>query len=174
MERRKVEKIENWFSRLGLAVSDTDRLDSLAYVKALGLVRGLEVQVVAKGEQVQNELQTDGWDLKIWELEDDLRQSLTSEAISIFGKKRVFDFLTSEMECYTDISFRKAMATPKIAAVGEAFARVASGALLMALHCQILANLCKKTEEHLFVRKYRLFSNGRWPLGIRGNIIHLF
>ena len=50
----------------------------------------------------------------------------------------------------------------------------AENQLLLALHCQALARLCGRGETHLFMRKYALFSLGRWPLGVRDGMLLLF
>jgi hypothetical protein len=44
----------------------------------------------------------------------------------------------------------------------------------MALHEHALARLAQRGPDHLFMRKYRLFEAGRWPLGSVGQTFFLF
>jgi len=44
----------------------------------------------------------------------------------------------------------------------------------MALHDMALARLAGRDSEHLFVRKYRVFEAGRWPLGVLSGAFYLF
>jgi hypothetical protein len=43
----------------------------------------------------------------------------------------------------------------------------------MALHEMTLARLAGCGPDHLFMRKYRLFESGRWPLGVLRGAFHL-
>jgi hypothetical protein len=56
----------------------------------------------------------------------------------------------------------------------DAMVRTASGAASMAVHEYTLARLVGCGLDHLFMRKYRLFESGRWPLGVLRGAFHLF
>ena len=55
----------------------------------------------------------------------------------------------------------------------DGMVRAASGAAGIALHEVTLARLAGCGPDHLFMRKYRLFESGRWPLGVLRGAFHL-
>ena len=44
----------------------------------------------------------------------------------------------------------------------------------MAAHGHALARLAGAGVDHFFMRRYRLFEGGRWPLGVVDGAFHLF
>jgi len=52
--------------------------------------------------------------------------------------------------------------------------RAAAGAAIHASYQYRLARAAGTGEEHPFVRKYGLFSGGRWPLGLYGDRFAIF
>ena len=62
----------------------------------------------------------------------------------------------------------RAAATAAVIATGQtdsAIAGEAAGMALLAAHQSALAEVAGEGPDHRFVRKYALFSSGRWPLG---------
>jgi hypothetical protein len=154
-------------------VSAADRAAATGYAAALGLCSPA-VRLVIDAAAAEAATRDPDWDSAWWTREAAERQALMREAQASLGVEAVLDALTLAVEPHTETSFRLAMAAPMLAQAGEAMARVGSGALLLSLHCQALARLCGRGESHVFMRKYELFSRGRWPLGVRDAALILF
>lgn len=161
-----------WFSRVGLPLSETDRDAAQDYLAALGL-QGLGITLVVDAAQAEKVIRDPDWDTRWWAREEAERRRLTESASKKHGVQAVLEALTLATEGHTETSLRQAMAAQPIAPGGEALARAAAGALLMALHARALAKLARCGESHLFMRKYALFALGRWPLGVAHSALHL-
>jgi hypothetical protein len=162
-----------WFSRIGAALSDADRDAAQRYLAALELA-DLQIVAAADAATAQRIIRDPHWDTRWWSREEAERKRLTERVASKHGVRGALAALTSANEGQTEQTLRCAMASAAIAAGGEALARAAAGALSMALHAVALARLAGSEESHLFVRKYALFSLGRWPLGVSAGALHLF
>ena len=162
-----------WFSRLGQPLSVEDRAAAEGYAQTLALGR-LQLQLVGDAAEAESATRDPDWDKGWWVSEENERKALMDEARSRLGAEVVLDALTVAVEPHTETTYRQALRAPLLRASGEALARAASGALMMALHCHALARLCGRGSTHLFMRKYELFSRGRWPLGVRDAKLLLF
>jgi hypothetical protein len=68
-----------------------------------------------------------------------------------------------------------ALAAAAAAGVADtAIAIEATGMALLAAHQSTLAGLSGAGLEHRFVRKYALFTGGRWPLGYHASRFVIF
>jgi hypothetical protein len=162
-----------WFSRVGLPLSEADRDTARDYLSALGLP-DLEIAQTTNAADAERIMRDPDWDTRWWSREEAERKRLTAVASSKHGLRAALEALTLATEGHTEASFRQAMASTVILPGGEALARAAAGALLMALHAHALAQLSECGDSHVFVRKYALFSRGRWPLGVSGGALHIF
>lgn len=156
-----------------MALSTDDKVVAVGYAQALEL-GDLELRLTADARAAENFACDPNWDSAWWTREDDERKLLMREAQARLGIAAVLDALTVAVEPHTESSLRQATASPALGDAGEAFARAASGALLLSLHCQALARLCGRGGSHVFMRKCALFACGRWPLGVRDGILFLF
>jgi hypothetical protein len=162
-----------WFCRVGLSLSEADREAAQGYLWALDLP-GLDIAQVADAARAERIIRDPGWDTRWWSREEAERKRLTAAVSGRHGLRAALETLTLATESHTEASIRQAMTSQAIAPGGEALARAAAGALLMALHARALAQLSGCGETHLFVRKYALFLLGRWPLGVSDGALHLF
>ena len=164
----------HWYGRLGEPLSAEDIAVAVGYAQSLDL-GSLALQLIVDAAAAEAFSSDPEWDCRWWSREEQERKRLMSEAQANLGVEVVLDSLSAAVEPHTESSLRMAMASPLLLAVaGEALTRAASGALLMSLHCQALARLCDRGETHLFMRKCKLFSLGRWPLGVRDQTLFLF
>lgn len=162
-----------WFSRVGLPLSEEERSAATQYLSALALP-GLAIARAINAADAERIMRDPQWDTRWWSREEAERKRLTTVASGRHGLRAALEALTLATEGHTETSFHQAMASPAILSGGEALARAAAGALLMALHAHALARLTGCEDSHLFVRKYALFSLGRWPLGVAAGALHLF
>jgi len=162
-----------WFSRVGLPLSEADREAAESYLRALDM-SGLGIGQPTDAAQAERIVRDPQWDTRWWSREDAERRRLTESASKTHGLRVALEALTLATEGHTEASLRQAMASTAIVSGGEALARAAAGSLLMALHARALARLSGCEESHLFMRKYALFSLGRWPLGASHGALHVF
>ena len=67
-----------------------------------------------------------------------------------------------------------AVAAARMGGADQGLIRAAAGAAIYAGHQHRLATAALCRDEHPFLRKYRLFSGGRWPLGLYGDRFAIF
>lgn len=139
-----------------------------AYARSLGL--NPACSVISDWREVEriarNPGSAEGW----WSREEAERLRLTQEAANRIGEELLLETLSTAVEGHADSTYARAVE----AGGDEALARVASGAVLMAIHNRALALLSGLGADHLFMQKYALFASGRWPLGTRGATLTLF
>jgi hypothetical protein len=174
-----------WFSRLGGAFSSSDIAAARAYLNALAYPPSLPIVPVAGWLAAERIVRDAEWDRAWWELEERERVRLTSETTARLGSTQVLERLTAATELASDVVHSAAAAAALRDASGDdviraasgaddAMIRAASGAAIMSLHEMALARLAGCGPDHLFMRKYRLFESGRWPLGVLDGAFHLF
>jgi hypothetical protein len=168
-----VASTDDWFRRLGEPLTAADRAAADGYAQSLGL-DAPESRLAADAAVAEALIRDPEWDSGWWAREERERQALMREAQANLGVEAVLDALSVAVEPHTEPSYRRATEAPALADAGEALARAASGALLLAVHCRALARLCGRGDSHLFMRKYELFARGRWPLGVRDGTLILF
>lgn len=167
------EDSARWFTRLGVPINRAELEAATFYAAALSIGQ-LGIERVPNITFAHALTCDADWDSRWWTIENDERRSLMNEACARLGSEPLLDALTVAVEPYTEPSLARALAAPALAASGETVARAASGALLMSVHCRALAMLSGRGAGHVFMRKYALFSLGRWPLGLRGDVLFVF
>lgn len=170
-----------WFARLGEAVTPSDLADTRAYLTALEYPSTLPILPVADWLTAERIIRSADWDRAWWEHEERERTRLTSETGARLGAIQVLERLTAATELASDVvhdaaasAARRNGDTRRAATETEAMVRAAAGAATMSLHELALARLAGCGPDHLFMRKYRLFESGRWPLGVLDGAFHLF
>jgi len=157
-----------WFARVGRPLAPDESALAGEYARLLGFPGTVDVirDWAAAERLTRDPRSADGW----WDREEAERRLLMRDATGKLGEEPVLEALTAAVEAET----QRTHACATAAGGGEAMARVASGAALMALNQRALALLAGRGEEHLFVQKYALFASGRWPLGVRQTTLILF
>ena len=115
------------------------------------------------------------WNSAWWDAEEKERLVLLKQAQAEWGERGLMGALTR----VTDEATRLTLGAASIAAARDgvadpALCRVASGAATQAAYQAALAQAAGAGPAHPFAIKYRLFSAGRWPLGLVGDTFHLF
>ena len=161
----RVESPEAWFCALGEALGQAEEADIAAYLAALGLAARLPTLVVASWSQAAEIARTpaERW----WSVEEAERARLERVAR--------LDPADREWLALTDaLHGAAAVAAARSGCADQGLIRAAAGAATYAAHQYRLARDAGAGDEHPFVRKYALFSGGRWPLGVYGDRFAIF
>lgn len=160
-----------WFTRLGQSLDGGDLSSARAYLTALGLGAGIDIAVVTSRGDAEAIIRSPDWDPRWWDVESAECERLQAQAQSALGRNAVLDHLSALMTAQNDVL--QAAAEAHLDA-DPALSRAAAGAIALALHQQAVARLADAGRDHLFMRKCRLFAQGRWPLGVVRQTFHLF
>lgn len=115
------------------------------------------------------------WDAGVWDTEHNERAHLLRALSAQLGETAALECLTARVALDSDVIYAAAtLAAARAGLDDPALVRCASGAAAMAAHEHALAELGGCGPEHLFMRKYRLFETGRWPLAVLGERFYLF
>jgi len=162
-----------WFARLGDPLSDEDLDAAGDYLAALGFTDA-EPARVGTWEDAIAAAESLDWDSEGWAREEAMRAGLTGEALATLSEEE-FEVVTS---------YVTSIVAPQIKAAGEEVARLsdledaqilnaAVGAGIQATHAALLV-LLANDEGHPFTHRYRLFTRGRWPMGVAGMTLNIF
>jgi hypothetical protein len=154
-----------WFSTLGAPLGEGEAADIDAYLAGLGLAAALPPLVVAgwgqAGEIIRNA--AGAW----WAAEEAERARLEHGAR--------LDPADPQWLALTDtLHGAAAVAAARGGGADPGLIRAAAGAATYAAHQYRLARAAGERDTHPFMRKYALFSGGRWPLGLYGDRFAIF
>jgi hypothetical protein len=164
----------SWFAALGLDLTQPEADEVSRYLKALGQKPGY-VATVDDWISAKRLADAPNWDRRWWDAEAKLQQNLQAKTAAAFGEPALMAALTQVMESAASIVHgAAALAATRMRAADPAWIRAAAGAAALACHQAALARLGNFGPEHAFAIKLRLFSAGRWPLGVVGDTYYLF
>jgi hypothetical protein len=155
---------EAWFSALGEPLGDAERAEIAAYLQGLGLP-DLPVHAASSWREAGELCRqpADAW----WRAEEAERTRLQSSA-----------HLDPADPAWLQVTDRlhgaAAVAAARSGCADAALIRVAAGAATFAAYQQRLAQAAGAPAVHPFMRKYALYSGGRWPLGVYGERFAIF
>lgn len=164
----------SWFAAIG------DRPDahvhdlSRDYLDALGFPEA-QLAPVTSWEEASDAAQTLDWASQAWEIEEQLRVGLISEALAHMEEEALQVGLT-HIASEASESIRESM--EDVSAIwdleDDALTNAATGAAVQACHNAALVIAAGGEETHPFALKYRLFEAGRWPISLIGSTFNLF
>ena len=162
-----------WFATLGEPLTDGDRADADAYAKALGL--GTLVLGQARDwPEAERVLKAPDWSLTWWDREEVQRRRLLAEAEARYPERALWTSLTELTTELGDTVHGKAgIAAARMGGAAKASIHVAADAAAQAAYQLALARLAEEAAPP-FESKFRLFTAGRWPLGVVGSTLVLF
>jgi len=162
-----------WFAALGEPLTDGDRADADAYVKALGL-RTLALGLAHDWPEAERVLKAPDWSPAWWDREEAQRRRLLAEAEARYPERALWTSLTELTTELGDTVHGKAgIAAARMGGAAKASIHVAAGAAAQAAYQLALARLAEDAASP-FESKFRLFAAGRWPLGVVGSTLVLF
>lgn len=164
-----------WFACLGVSLTPADVRDARAYLAALGCNEQIEIRTVLGWRDAEAIVRSPDWDARWGQREDDERTRLLRSVNARLGEAAASECLSAATELDQDLIHEAAtIAAARDGGADAALIRCASGAAAMALHERALAQLAERGPEHVFMRKYRLFESGRWPLCVLRDTFYLF
>jgi len=158
----------SWFAACGEPLTASERSDAGAYLAALGSP-DIAVAGVAGWIEAAATAQHPDWSRAWWDAETRAQSELQRLGETRFGAERLLAALTAVTEAAAALSDAAALALRGAGVADPMLMRVASGAAAQACHQAALAIAAAAGPDHLFAIKYRLFTAGRWPLGIVGD-----
>lgn len=164
----------NWFRSVGLDMGAATRRTAEFYVETLGFP-GTLIAPIENWEEAAYAASNPDWNSPWWEAEEQLRMSLTTDALE----------LIDEEDLNMALTHISATASPLIQNAAESLAeeqgveddelvRAAIGSAIQTCHQAALVLAAGEEDTHPFALKYQLFELGRWPIAITGNSFNLF
>ncbi len=164
----------NWFRSVGLDMGAPTRRTAEFYVETLGFP-GTLIAPIENWEEAAYAASNPDWNSPWWEAEEQLRMSLTNDALE----------LIDEEDLNMALTHISATASPLIQNAVESLAeeqgiedeelvRAAIGSAIQTCHQAALVLAAGEEDTHPFALKYQLFELGRWPIAITGNSFNLF
>ena len=164
----------NWFSTVGDPLTPRLREVARDYLDALGFPHA-GVAIVDNWIDAETAARNPDWNTDWWEAEEQLRAALTAEALEIIPEDELMLALTHVTNAASESVQQNA---ERAAAAGgvrdEALVRAAAGAATQACYHAALVLASGADDTHAFAVKYRLYEEGRWPLGVTGATFNLF
>lgn len=164
-----------WFSACGLPLEGSDRREVANYLAGLGADASTRVEAVASWDHAELIIRSPLWDTAWWDREEAERKRLLDLCIGRVGREEALETLGLATSAGHDlIHGAAAVAAARSGVSDAALIRAAAGSASIAAHGQALARLAGVGDDHFFMRRYRLFEGGRWPLGVVDGAFHLF
>ena len=155
-----------WFARVGLPLAPEEEaaVGELSRIAAPGAL--VAVTALASWQDAAAFVRMAEHDATWWDQEEEEREALWTRATEHRTESELLQRLVA-VSLALDAEVRgAALAAAAAAGVADtAIAIEATGMALLAAHQSTLAGLAGAGPEHRFVRKYALFTGGRWPLG---------
>ncbi|MEM8988719.1 MAG: hypothetical protein AAGC95_18570 [Pseudomonadota bacterium] len=170
----------NWFSRVGEAASNDDRVRAGAYLDRLGFPDA-DIAILVDWEDAAGAAESADWHSPAWEAEELARADLTERALGAVSEEALNIGLALVAEKAAEAVRAGAEESAALwDAADEAAQRAGVGAAVQACHNAALAIIATGADpdfdpgDHPFAYKYALFEAGRWPVGVIGASFNMF
>ena len=162
-----------WFSRIGLALTSSDRARIAALLHGHPLLAQAETGEARSWAEASDVMRAADWEGSWWDDEEGERERLWLSAAERLGESALLRELTEIADGLTrPVGDAARTAAARAGVADEALIRAGSGAVLLAAQQSALAHLALESETHFFTHKFALFETGRWPLGLyRGRYV---
>lgn len=167
--------VERWFERVGTDLAPAQQDAIAAMLRAYAPAGGAEIVVVAHWHETAAALHADDRDSGWWDFEEEERERLWEIAAMTHTEDQLLVEVgqaVAAREHAIDLAVKAVVSRHAIS--DPAWGRAARAAALMAVHQQALAGLANAPPTQLFTLKYRLFADGRWPLGLQSGRFLVF
>ena len=156
---------EAWFSALGEPLADREKGELAAYLQGLGLNPAMPLRRVSSWPEAGAlcSSRSDEW----WQAEETERERL-ERSTKLDPADRDWLDVNSMLHAAA------AAAAARAGSEDAALVYVAAGAASYAAYQARLARASGAASGHPFLRKYALYSGGRWPLGMYHGAFAIF
>ena len=170
----EVMRSVRWFRMIGENPAAPVVKDAQAYADALGFPDAWP-GFLGDWEEASEAAQSLDFNSPAWEAEEQLRAALTEEALSMLGED-ILELVTTHIaqEMNTIIEENADEAAEYLRIDDAEFITAIKGAAVQACYTAALVTMVGAGEDHPFVRRFRLFEAGYWPIGILGNSFLIF
>jgi len=163
-----------WFAAAGAPLAPGEYLDVHTYLASLDLDRA-PVAAVGRWADAKRLAHAPEWDRRWWDREEMRRQDAIAAAEARCGHGLLMTQLSGVTLTAADVVHdAAARAAQRAGCADRGLVRAAAGAAVQACYLAALAMAAGAGEDHAFAAKLRLFSAGRWPLGLLGGRFLLF
>jgi len=163
-----------WFSSVGQPQTRAEAAEADAYLRALDADASGGIRWVsdwAEAEGIVRDPTGAAW----WSAEVELHRASLAAIGPVAESPAFIGTLNESVHAVSDIVMgAAARAAARDGVAGEAVIRVAAGAAGEAAEQVMAARLAGAAPDHPFEIKLRLYTGGRWPLGLAGEGLAVF
>ncbi len=173
-----------WFANIGETLSSECLHIARAYVSQLGFPE-TEIVPLQNWQEAADAAAAQDFNSPAWEAEEQLRASLTTQAMDIFTPQALEMMTAFTSASLAELVQESAEEVLYMSDEDDALLHLLIGAAQQAAHSVMLAfaahldpyeqNIINKEElmAHPFMLKYQLFADGRWPVAITGRSFNI-
>ena len=155
-----------WFARVGLPLSPSESAAIGELMRIVAPRVPIDIRALATWQEVAAFVRVAEHDATWWDDEEEERELLWTRACENRSEAELLQRVNAMTHGLERTLRDAASAAVKRAGVADPTIAVeATGSALLAAHQNALAGVAGEGMDHRFVRKYRLFTSGRWPLG---------
>ncbi len=174
----------NWFGAAGRPLTAAELTEAENYCAALGFF-DTSIGGIATWRQAADAVADPDWSSELWQAEDQAHQALLELAEQFLPVHDLHVALNHVSLRAGELALAQAIAAVArvgledeelVKAAGQAAAQTAyQAALVLAVQAvgEAITGL-DDGESHAFAAKFRLYEQGRWPLGLAGNTFSVF
>jgi len=162
-----------WFTRCAGLLGGEEQREVEQYLCGLQLP-AFRIERVSDWAGARATTQRADWSREWWDSEAREAGRLKSLAATRLGEVPLLAGLSELTEAAASLYEPAAMAAASAGVEDQVLIRVAAGAGAMAAHQMGLVLAAEAGADHALACKYRLFSGGRWLLGVMGECCYLF
>ena len=158
--------MSRWFARVGQPLSPVEEVAIDAFLRSVVPAGPIAIDAIVSWSDAARHLRLTEHDATWWDQEEAEREALWMHATQ---HRSEADLLrgVGDVTLAVGSGIRDAaIAAATVAGAPDAtMAHAASGMALLAAHQAAVAQMAGAGPDHWFIRKYALFTGGRWPLG---------
>lgn len=167
-----------WFSRIGQSISAEELRITEDYLSAIGFPN-TNIATVTDWNDAAAVAETPAWNSGWWEAEEQLRAALIADALMVIDERELtqsLNHVTAQTAGQALVAIDEAAKLHTIESNPNImeFLNAAAGIAVASSYHAGLAIAAQNEAEHPFSIKFRLFENGRLPLGMAGNTFSIF
>ena len=155
-----------WFERVGLPLTPEENAAIGELTRIVAPHATVAIATIASWQAAAAFVRAIEHDAAWWDQEEDEREALWARAAEHRTESALFqcvNAVTGGLEA--EVRGAAFAATKAAGETDSNIAIEATGMALLAAHQCALAGMAGEGPHHRFVRKYALFTSGRWPLG---------